>query len=109
MCDPKGRSCIERWASQSFNCSVSCNGIVVDIEWEEDDILTGEGGSTNTKEKMNGKGKGKGDVLNRNMFARLVEEYIAFKRNRVQHFRYDAEAKYTNYGKHLAFSLFIKH
>ena len=59
--------------------------------------MTGEDGSTNTKEKMNGKGKG--DLLNRKMFARLVEEYIAFKRNRIQHFRYDAEAKSTNYGK----------
>ena len=103
MCDQKGRSCIEQWASQSFNCSVACDGIFVDIEWEEDDILTGEGGSTNNKDTMNVKGKGKGDLLNRKMFARLVEEYVAFKRNRVQHIRYDAEAGSTKYGKIFVF------
>ena len=101
MCDPKGRSCIEQWASQSFNCSVACDGIFVDIEWEEDDVLSEGGGLTNDKKKINGKGKGKGDLLNREMFAKLVEEYIAFKRNRVQHFRYDADAKSTNYGTNL--------
>ena len=106
MCDPKGTSCIEQWASQSFNCSVACDGIFVDIEWEEDDVLTGESKSTNNEEKMNSKGKRKGDLLNRNMFARLVKEYIAFKRNRVQHFRYDAEAESTNYGMNLV-SLFL--
>ena len=103
MCDPEGRSCIEEWASQSFNCSDTCSGIFVDIEWEEDDILTGEGGSTNNTEGVNGKGKGKGDLLNRKMFARLVEEYVAFKRNHVQHFKYDVEAGSTSYGKNLVF------
>ena len=98
MCDQKGRSCIEQWAGQSFNCSVACDGIFVDIEWEEDEnLFTGEEGSTNYDEGMNGKGKHKGDLLNRNMFARLVEEYVAFKRNHVQHFRYDAEAASSNY------------
>ena len=103
MCNPKGRSCIEKWTSENFNCSDTCSGIFVDIEWEEDDILTGESGLTNNDEGVAGKGKGKGDLLNRKMFARLVEEYVAFKRNRVQHFRYDAEADSTNYGKNLAF------
>ena len=103
MCNPKGRSCIEKWTSENFNCSDTCSGIFVDIEWEEDDILTGESGLTNNDEGVAGKGKGKGDLLNRKMFARLVEEYVAFKRNQVQHFRYDAEAGSTNYGKNLVF------
>ena len=99
MCDPEGRNCIEDWASERFNCSIACDGIFVDIEREENDILTG----TNNDDGANGKGKHKGDLLNRKMFARLVEEYVAFKRNHVQHFRYDAEADSTNYGKNLVF------
>ena len=106
LCNPEGRSCIDLWASQSFNCSDACSGIFVDIEWEEDDILTGEGGSTNNNEGVNGTGKHKGDLLNRKMFARLVAEYVAFKRNRVQHFRYDAEADSTDYGLYLGFLSF---
>ena len=106
MCDPEGRNCIEDWASERFNCSIACDGIFVDIEREENDILTGEEGSTNNNEGMNGKGKHKGDVLNRKMFARLVEEYVAFKRNCVQHFRYDAEADSTNFGLYLGFLSF---
>ena len=101
MCDPEGRSCIEEWTSESFNCSDTCSGIFVDIEREENDILTGEGGSTNDYEGM--KGKHKGDLLNRKTFAQLVEEYVAFKRNHVQHFRYDAEADSTNFGSYLGF------
>ena len=108
MCDPEGRNCIEDWASERFNCSIACDGIFVDIEREENDILTGEEGSTNNNEGMNGKGKHKGDLLNRKMFARLVEEYVAFKRNRVQHFRYDAEADSTNFGLYLGFLSLLK-
>ena len=97
MCNTKGRSCIDQWSSESFNCSVACDGIFVDIEWEEDDVLTGKGGLANNNIGMNRKGKG--DLLNRNMFASLVEEYIAFKRNHVKHFRYDVKAESANYGK----------
>ena len=101
LCNPEGRSCIEDWASERFNCSIACDGIFVDIEREENDILTGEGGSTNNDEGMNRKHKG--DLLNRKTFARLVEEYVSFKRNDVQHFRYDAEADSTNFGLYLGF------
>ena len=105
MCNPKGRSCLERWASQSFNCSDACHGIFVDIEWEEDDILTGESGPMTN---VNGKGKVKGDLLNRVIFARLVEEYISLRRNHTQHFRYAAEEKSTHFGEYLSFlQLFV--
>ena len=106
MCNPEGRGCIEEWAGDRFNCSIACDGIFVDIEREENDILAGEEGSTNNNEGMNGKGKG--DLLNRKMFARLVEEYVAFKRNQVQHFRYDVEADSTNYGLYLGFLSLLK-
>ena len=46
-----------------------------------------------------GKMEKKGEVLNKRKFAKLIDDYVAFKKKYVRHFRYSAEAKSTNYGK----------
>ena len=98
-CTPSGRSCIEKHASQDFNCSVACEGIFVDIQWEEEDKLISEMRSANYVEEAKGKMEKKGELLNKRKFAKLINDYVAFKKKYVRHFRYSAEAKSTNYGK----------
>ena len=51
----------------TFNCSVSCEGIYADVEWFKDN-------------KGNGRDKLK--------YKRLISEYNTFKRNIVQHFKF---------------------
>ena len=46
-----------------------------------------------------GKMEKKGEVLNKRKFAKLIDDYVAFKKKYVRHFRYSVEAKSTNYGK----------
>ena len=38
-CSPKGRDCFETNSSQTFNCSVTCEGVYADVQWEEDPIM----------------------------------------------------------------------
>ena len=33
ICGPKGRDCIERNSTKSFNCSTTCEGIYADVQW----------------------------------------------------------------------------
>ena len=85
--------------SQGFNCSVACEGIFVDIQWEEEDNLISLAESTHDVGKPKRKVEKKGDLLNRKEFAKLLDEYVAFKRKYVRHIGYDANAESTSYGK----------
>ena len=40
----------------------------------------------------------KGDILSGKSFAKMIKEYSTYKKQYVQHFRYDATAESTNYG-----------
>ena len=93
-CDPAGRSCIESYANHHFNCSVACEGIFVDVEWEEDHVLTSSAETTNKMDVER-----KGDVLKIGKVEKLINDYVAFKRAYVQHFRYDAKATSSNFSK----------
>ena len=98
-CSPTGRSCIKRWSNDGFNCSVACQGIFVDIQWEEDDTLVKVNDLKSNMERTSGNAKRKGDILNREMFEELISDYVAFKKQYVTHFRYSAQAKSSNFGK----------
>ena len=41
----------------------------------------------------------KGELLNEKKIAKLVNDYVAFRKKYVQHFKYDAKAKSTNFGE----------
>ena len=80
-------------SSHGFNCSVACEGIYVDIEWEEEtSLLKGKARKTDDEQK-------KGDILSRKGFAKMIKEYTAYKKQYAQHFRYDARAESTNFGE----------
>ena len=38
ICDLKGRDCIEKYSSKTFNCNTTCVGIYADVEWVKKDI-----------------------------------------------------------------------
>ena len=38
ICDLKGRDCIEKNSSETFNCNTTCVGIYADVEWVKKDI-----------------------------------------------------------------------
>ena len=38
ICDLKGRDCIEKNSSKTFNCNTTCVGIYADVEWVKNDI-----------------------------------------------------------------------
>ena len=82
-------------ANHHFNCSVSCEGIFVDVEWEEENTLATMA-STNL-EKLSGEEEGKVELLNVKKFANLVKDYVAHKKKYVQHFKYDPAAGSSNY------------
>ena len=53
----------------------------------------------NNMERTSGNVKRKGDILNREIFEELINEYVAFKKQYVRHFRYSAQAESSNFGK----------
>ena len=88
MCTPKGRSCIEASASEEFGCSVACEGIYVDVEKDEKYFVFSD-----TERTQNN------DILDGKNFAKMINEYVAFRKTYVQHFRYDVKATSTNFSK----------
>ena len=79
---------------------MACEGIFVDIQWEEEDglileMMTSAVNVNGAKDKM----EKKGELLNKRKFGKLIDDYVAFKKKYVRHFIYSAEAKSTNYGK----------
>ena len=106
MCSPTGRDCIEGAIGQDFNCSKSCEGIYADVQWlgaSEGEIQKGVG----DVEWQDGEGQ-RGflyrfssyeENLNRKKISALINEYNAFKKKNVRHFRFKAEATNQSYGK----------
>ena len=62
-------------------------------------MLAKEKESPNSMEKTNGNVHKKGDLLNRKNFEKLINKYVAFKKEHVQHFRYSANASSPDYSK----------
>ena len=67
VCDEKGRDCIERSSTNTYNCSTTCVGIYADVQQE--DMNSEEGAADSEKYKM------------------LVAEYRKFKAKNVKHFK----------------------
>ena len=115
-CSPEGRDCIENKSSWTFNCSVACEGIYADVQWvenveedmEEEDELGNQFSGTYKKlyktlkqeiQTIKGSVSKNGNELDRKKYMKLISEYRQFKRNKVQHFRFDSAAQATTFGK----------
>ena len=122
ICDLKGRDCIEKNSSKTFNCNTTCVGIYADVEWVKKDIeveANEEKTDATTKAELEGKidddlkkmflllenkvnkmkmdiaeiATGKrGDELDKEKYKMLVFEYRKFKTKNVKHLRFSTAA-----------------
>ena len=128
ICGPKGRDCIEGNFTLTFNCSLSCEGVYADVQWignaveepSEDDADQHLEVKFNSKLDENlyrelyaklkndlemkmqltkGDSIKTGEEVDRMKFQRLIGEYKNFKRNRVQHFRFNSASNQTAFGQ----------
>ena len=72
-CSPKGRDCIEKNSSLNFNCSLTCQGLYLDVQWMDTGL---EFVSALDKEKLD----------------MMVKEYEEFKKMNVKHYRFKSGA-----------------
>ena len=128
ICDVKGRDCIEKNSSKTFECNTTCTGVYADVDWvgknfeeelKNDDIQTNLEGKidsdlmkillllkTEMKLMKNDIGEvmkiatGKrGDELDKEKYKMLVSEYRKFKTKNVKHFRFNSAANLRTFGK----------
>ena len=111
VCGPKGRDCIERHSSKTFNCSSTCKGIFANVQWvgksvdedlTEEKFVGSKDGEQNQLEKrlnalvkyikkMENDRDGKGEEVDAEKYKMLIAEYKRFKKQRVRHIRFQTE------------------
>ena len=133
ICGPKGRDCIERNSTQSFNCSTTCEGIYADVQWVgkkvEEDVkddeaeaaverkIEGDVGEELAKvykqladlktevKVLKSSGQEKGEELDKENYKMLIAEYRKFKTKNVRHFRFNSGENSSAFGKFLILSI----
>ena len=122
MCGPKGRDCIEKNSTKSFNCSTTCEGIYADVQWvgtkievmedEEEEGPVFKGNDVELKKLykhiadlkkemmlMKSNGQEKGEVLDKEKYKMLIAEYRKFKTMYVKHFKFNSAENSSAFGK----------
>ena len=77
-CSPEGRDCIKKHSTETFNCSTTCEGIYADVQCTEE------------REP---------DEIKTLKITKLIAQYEKYKKQKVQHFVFDASANLTAFGK----------
>ena len=117
ICDVKGRDCIEKNSSKTFECNTTCTGIYADVEWvgknieeefKDDDIEANLEGKIDDEllkvlilfktEIMRNTGQ-RGEELDKEKYKMLVSEYRKFKTKNVKHFKLNSVANLNVFGK----------
>ena len=91
ICTPEGRTCIEENSQKNFSCSVNCEGIYADIQ------KTREEGIVPVQHDKNAN-LPEGEEANRKKIAKLVNEYNAYKKEKLQNFRFNPAKVSTQFG-----------
>ena len=121
MCGLKGRDCIEKNSTKTFNCSTTCVGIYSDVEWrqmflEEEtvvketkntiqgvselDIIRKELADLQVEmNKFKSNGQGKEEEVDKEKFKLMITEYRKFKAKNVKHFRLNFGANSSSFGE----------
>ena len=81
-CGPEGRDCIEQNSAETFNCSMTCDGMYADINWKDGNLK---------------------DEKDREKYTMLESEYQNFKKENVKHFRFSSEKTWSNFGKQILY------
>ena len=82
ICDLKGRDCIEKNSSKTFNCNTTCVGIYADVEWVKKDIEV-EANEEESDETMKTELKGKIDDDLKKMFL-FLENKMKLMENKMK-------------------------
>ena len=82
ICDLKGRDCIEKISSKTFNCNTTCVGIYADVEWVKKDIEV-EANEDKSDETMKAELEGKIDDDLIKMFL-LIENKMKLMKNEMK-------------------------
>ena len=129
ICDVKGRDCIEKNSSKTFECNTTCTGIYADVEFaaknieeefKDDDIQTNLEGKIDDEllealilfktEIMRNMKNGvedvmkiatgqRGEELDKEKYKMLISEYRKFKSKNMRHFSFNTAANFSTYGK----------
>ena len=129
ICEVKGRQCIEKNSSKTFECNTTCTGIYADVEWmgknieeefEDDDIETNLEGridddllkvlilfkteimkhvKNDVQDVMKIATGHKGEELDKEKYKMLVSEYRKFKTKNVKHFKFNSATNLRMFGK----------
>ena len=92
ICTPEGRTCIEEASLQNFSCSVNCEGMYADIQ------KTREEGIVPVQHEKTANCPAEGEEANRKKIVKLVNEYNAYKRKKLQNFRFNPAKVSTQFG-----------
>ena len=131
ICDAKGRDCIEKNSSKTFDCNTTCVGIYADVQWvgrdieeelknekPEDTINTDLAGKidddllkillllrkeikSGDKEVMKIATGQSGDEVDKRKCKMLISEYKKFKTKNMKHFRFNSAANMSTFGEYL--------
>ena len=127
ICDSKGRDCIEKYSSETFNCSTTCVGIYADVWIEKniDEETADENSATYIEDDMRANSTGdvldgvqrrlgelerkmermekvvgqKEEELDKEKFKLLIAEYKKFKSKNIKHFRFSSSATSSAFGE----------
>ena len=110
ICGPRGRDCIERNLTTTFNCSTTCEGIYADVQWvekkteeeiEEEAVETEMGEMVYEELKKLRKRLAdlerntKGEELDKEKYKMLIETETKI----VKHFRFNLATDSSSFGK----------
>ena len=69
-CGPEGRDCIEKNSAETFNCSMTCEGMYADINWKDGEMK---------------------DLKDKKKYTMLASEYQNFKKENLKQFIFSSE------------------
>ena len=122
VCDAKGRDCIEKNSSKTFNCDTTCVGVYADVQWIGKNIEEDFDNERADEADFGGKidddllkilrlmkddikdvmkiatGK-RGEELDRKKYKILISEYRKFKTRTVKYYRFNSKATLSTFGK----------
>ena len=122
VCDAKGRDCIEKNSSKTFNCDTTCVGVYADVQWIGKNIEEDFDNERADEVDFGGKidddllkilhlmkddikdvmkiatGK-RGEELDRKKYKILISEYRKFKTRTVKYYRFNSKATLSTFGK----------
>ena len=128
VCDAKGRDCIEKNSSKTFNCDTTCVGVYADVQWIGKNIEEDFDNERADEVDFGGKidddllkilrlmkddikdvmkiatGK-RGEELDRKKYKILISEYRKFKTRNVKYYRFNSKATLSTFGHNLSNNL----